>query len=299
MDLTYLLLGLAIVALWCPSLRVARATVAPWPLLLAAAVASGLAGGVLSWPALFPLVALTSLAWFESRSRLYSTSALACEPPRVAMLRGVGAAAAGVIALTLALHLLPGFHNPPLLAAVSISPDAAPMTQCLNFDKGAAGLLLLAYCRRSRGANDVRRAAPATLTAILVAPAVLLGIALAVGYVRPDPKFPPFAVAFLATNLLFVCVAEEAFFRGLLQARLARILPASTTGRAASAVVSALLFGLAHVAGGATAAALASAAGLAYAAVYAVTGRIEPAILTHFAVNAVHFLGFTYPYLIR
>jgi membrane protease YdiL (CAAX protease family) len=36
-------------------------------------------------------------------------------------------------------------------------------------------------------------------------------------------------------------------------------------------------------------------AGLHYAAAYLVTRRIEGAILTHFALNATHFLAFTYP----
>jgi membrane protease YdiL (CAAX protease family) len=32
-----------------------------------------------------------------------------------------------------------------------------------------------------------------------------------------------------------------------------------------------------------------------YASAFAVTRRIEAAILTHFAFNAVHFVAFTYP----
>lgn len=43
----------------------------------------------------------------------------------------------------------------------------------------------------------------------------VLRIGIVIGYVRPELKFPPIAFGFLATNLLFTCVAEEAFFRGL------------------------------------------------------------------------------------
>ena len=58
-----------------------------------------------------------------------------------------------------------------------------------------------------------------------------------------------------------------------------------------------MLFGLAHAGGGATWLAVATIAGLGYAAIYARTRRIEGAILVHFAVNAAHFIGFTYPRL--
>jgi membrane protease YdiL (CAAX protease family) len=57
------------------------------------------------------------------------------------------------------------------------------------------------------------------------------------------------------------------------------------------------LFGLAHWGGGARYAMLASVAGLGYALVYARVRRVEASILVHFAVNAVHFVGFTYPAL--
>jgi membrane protease YdiL (CAAX protease family) len=43
----------------------------------------------------------------------------------------------------------------------------------------------------------------------------------------------------------------------------------------------------------------ATLAGLGYAAAYLRSGRIEGAILTHFALNAVHFVAFTYPALVR
>jgi uncharacterized protein len=58
-----------------------------------------------------------------------------------------------------------------------------------------------------------------------------------------------------------------------------------------------VLFGLAHIAGGIVYVGLATIAGIGYSIVYLRTRRIESAIVTHFAVNAVHFFGFTYPHL--
>jgi membrane protease YdiL (CAAX protease family) len=42
---------------------------------------------------------------------------------------------------------------------------------------------------------------------------------------------------------------------------------------------------------------LATLAGAGYAIAFQRTGRVEAGILTHFAVNAAHFLLFTYPAL--
>ncbi|MBB5608953.1 MULTISPECIES: type II CAAX prenyl endopeptidase Rce1 family protein [unclassified Janthinobacterium] len=51
--------------------------------------------------------------------------------------------------------------------------------------------------------------------------AVPVMAALAIGFVKPDVKLPDITLQFLLVNLLLTCVAEEAFFRGLLQGRIA------------------------------------------------------------------------------
>jgi membrane protease YdiL (CAAX protease family) len=61
--------------------------------------------------------------------------------------------------------------------------------------------------------------------------------------------------------------------------------------------VASVLFGLAHAGGGPIYVALATVAGAGYGWAYLRTGKIEASILTHFALNAVHFFGFTYPAL--
>ena len=63
--------------------------------------------------------------------------------------------------------------------------------------------------------------------------------------------------------------------------------------------VAAGLFGLAPAAGGPAYVALATVAGVGYGWIYQKTSRIEASMLTHFALNTVHFLGFTYPALQR
>lgn len=288
MSTPFLLLGLAICLVWLPDLPVCCHRLPPWLPVFVAAVIAGLACGMLAWAALSALAALCTAAWGSLRA------------PGV-FARRLLTAAAAAIALALALHLLPGFDNPKLADGIRLGPGAAPFTQYLNFDKAAAGLILLAaYAPRIGTWAEARSMLTVALPVAAGTAAAVVGTALAVGYVEPDFKLPPLAPAFLATNLLFTCIPEEAFFRGLLQERLARVLARWPRWRCWLPVpVSALLFGVAHAAGGDTYVMLATLAGFGYAIAYAVTQRFEAAVLTHFAVNAVHFVGFTYPYLAR
>ena len=85
----------------------------------------------------------------------------------------------------------------------------------------------------------------------------------------------------------------------------ARIPQSDAWGRVADALRSlrwpqiriAVLFGLAHAAGGPLLVLLAALAGAGYSLAYAATRRIESAVLAHFVLNAVHFVGFSYPHL--
>jgi uncharacterized protein len=133
-----------------------------------------------------------------------------------------------------------------LLSAVTLSPVAPPFTQYLNFDKGTAGLFLLLYCSHSAGRADVRRCALTTLAAAALTAVAVVGLALVLGYVRVDPKWPPMGGWLLAANLLFACTAEEAFFRGLIQAPLVWALQTQRYGAALAVALSTALFVLAH-----------------------------------------------------
>jgi membrane protease YdiL (CAAX protease family) len=161
-----------------------------------------------------------------------------------------------------------------------------------------AGIVLMGvFCQTIRTGEEARamlRRVWPLLPATLV---VVLGTGWALHYVRPDLKWTPYSLYFLLSNLLFTCVTEEAFFRGFLLERMARGLARWRAGAAVALVLSSVLFGLAHARGGAPLVLLATVAGLFYGAAYLRTRRIEGAILTHFALNAVHFLAFTYPAL--
>ncbi|KAB2970516.1 CPBP family intramembrane glutamic endopeptidase [Zoogloea sp.] len=268
-------LGLAILAAALPLQGRARRG---WGLLFLAACGLGVIGDTLDPAALASLAAL----------------GLACAAGRHPRLAAAAPWLAGSLALLLALHLCPGFQPLLLADGLVLSPGASPFTLRAGFDKAAAGLLLLACfaprCRRfDELGQSLRDSLPlAALTVVLTLAAAWLS-----GRVVPDPKWPAVAPGFLAINLLFTCVAEEAFFRGLIQEGLHRRF--ASLGPALPVGLSSMLFAAAHLGGGVLHATIAGLAGLGYALVHARSRRIEAAILTHFAVNAVHFLGFTYP----
>jgi len=283
MYLTFALLGTAIGAVWLPSVRVGRlGTVAPWAVALTASVVAGTLTGILSGWALATLCALVAATHVAQRTSGQTR----------AWLLSLTVA----IALAMSLHLLPGFHNPMLYDGVQFTENAAPYSKDLSFDKAVAGLfLLVALAPRVRSLGELKSLLPTTSWVAGTTVAAVIGTAVAIGYVAFQPKLPPLAFAWFAANLLFTCVAEEVFFRGCIQEQLTRVVGQRPAFRWVPVAVAAALFGVAHAGGGWVYVALAGLAGVGYSTAYALTRRIEPSIITHFAVNAVHFLFFTYP----
>jgi membrane protease YdiL (CAAX protease family) len=236
---------------------------------------------------LTPAAALSLLAF----AGLAAAYARAAEPRR----RWLLWAALLLAAAALYLHLVPGFAYPRVLGPLTVGAGA-PDAKHLSFDKTAAGILLLAVAlpglyARTGWRDLLRRAAPW----LLATPALLTLLALAAGLgwdPTPVAAFLPWAVL----NLLTTCLPEEALFRGLFQSRLTAAAAARGIPAAFPIAATAIVFGLAHLPGGPAYAALATLAGLGYGLAFHATGRIEAAILCHFAVNATHFLLLTYPY---
>jgi len=258
----------------------------PWWLWIAALCATILAGyvaGLLEGPA---GLAISLLAFLLLR---FSAGT---GPVRA----GYGIAVV-VVSLLLALHLLDGFHNPIVIRDAVLSAGALPYRQHANFDKGLAGVLVVGILgvARLRSAASLRTVARPVGPIVLVTIGSAMAAAVALGFVRFDPHWTPAFWVWAPINLLLTCVSEEAFFRGFLQREAERLLDGRPRAATMAVAASALLFGLAHVAGGGRYVLLATLAGTGYALVYQRTGRIETSILTHFGVNATHFLLFTYP----
>ncbi|MGN6669963.1 MAG: lysostaphin resistance A-like protein, partial [Candidatus Nucleicultricaceae bacterium] len=130
----------------------------------------------------------------------------------------------------------------------------------------------------------------------VLASLVLLPLALFSHYVQLDLKMPAFWIIWVLNNFLIVCVAEEIFFRGFVQAELSKAFTFKT-GPIVALVITALFFGAGYHQGGPVFMILSTIAGLFYGAAYMKTARLETAIIAHFVLNAIHFFAFTYPAL--
>jgi membrane protease YdiL (CAAX protease family) len=278
-------LALAVLLLWCPAPAVRGNRDWAWlaGLLLACALAK--AAGVLDARGLAAVLFYLALAFGASTSQRTWL--------RIPLL-----VLTGVFALLLAVHRLPGFYNPVLADHVQVSADAIPFTLYANFDKAVAGIVLMGvFCAPIRQPAQWLPMLRRTLPVLLATLVVVLGAGMALGVVRPDVKWTVLTPWFLANNLLITCVTEEAFFRGFLLGGLTRGMVRWRYGTAIAVAVSTVLFGLVHWPGGPMLVVFATLAGLGNAIAYLRSGRIEGAILTHFALNAVHFVAFTYPAL--
>lgn len=289
---TYALLTVALLALWLVPRALGPVAVAyGWAVPFALAVTAAWWSGIIQPVALVWILALVVAAWGFSRA-----------PNQRRPLRLAAGVALLLLGAGLMSHQLPGFNNPRVLSAVRLSPDAIPYSLRLNFDKAAFGLVFLGLCH-SRITRTVEWRAMLVAwmpvaAGLLVFMAVL---ALASSYVRFDPKFPAEAWLWMWANLFLTCIGEEALFRGLIQAQLERSWrDRFRRGAWLAVIAAAVLFGLAHAAGGPAYVALSTVAGVGYGWSYLRTGnRIEASILTHFALNSLHFFGFTYPALAR
>ncbi|WP_332855353.1 CPBP family intramembrane glutamic endopeptidase [Duganella sp. S19_KUP01_CR8] len=279
--LTFITLALSVGTVWFSS--ASRRPLAPWQSWFAVALLCGALSGVLHASAFIALALFGGAAWLtDAASKKY--------------LRILFGAITLVLAFALAIHKLPGFSNPVVIAGAVFSAGAKPFTQYANFDKGAVGLILLAFiCHRTASLAEFGSVLKKTLPVLLLTVAAVMAFATGLGFVQPAFKLPEVTLQFLAVNLFFTVVAEEAFFRGFIQARLASALSGFRHGAWVALLCSALLFGAAHLAGGPLYAALAAIAGLGYAYAYHIAQRIEAPILVHIALNAVHFIFFTYP----
>lgn len=125
--------------------------------------------------------------------------------------------------------------------------------------------------------------------------ATTLGLSLLAGFIRWQPAPPELWPAWLLANLLLTVVAEEVLFRGYLQHGLERLWSTHRWGAPAAWLFASLLFGLAHAGGGLSYLLLACWAGLFYGGLWRYGRHLGWPIAGHFAVNALHFLLFSYP----
>lgn len=279
---TYSLLTSAVLSLWLP--RATRYTA--WVIFLAIAVIAGLFFDILQPQALLWIGLLGASSWALTQKNLGL-------PIRTLLFIVVFLLSFGLL-----MHRLPGFNNPKIISSLRLSDDALAYDKYLNFDSVLIGLFILGFGHQRLGGASEWWSMLKRMT--LVTPLtwmVVMCLSLLLGYVQWQPKWTPIFFVWAWGNLLFTCIVEEGFFRGFVQKYLMRGLSKIRYGDALAIAIAAVLFGLKHYWGGSKYILLATVAGVGYGWVYYHTRRIEASILTHFSLNSLHFLLFTYPAL--
>ena len=261
--------------------------VLPWPYLalLTLGYCLALSYGQLGVQAIGPLLALV-------------ITGMAAYPMRPQWLRYSAHIVFVLLALALALHWLPGFNNGRAIAPERITADAVPFSMYLNLDKPLIGFWLLLVCPwiAPRFAWRVSLGATLMALALVLVALAALGGAMMLGMIAWAPKWPASGWIWVLNNLLLVTVVEEALFRGYIQGGLSRRLKRLPYGQALALIIASVLFGLAHMAAGWQWVLMAGIAGLGYGLAYRF-GGLGAAIATHFGLNLLHFVFFTYPML--
>jgi membrane protease YdiL (CAAX protease family) len=256
--------------------------------LFALSLFFALYAGAISWLGLGLILAFASIAYcaFEAKKRSMRNSAY------VVMVI--------LSAAILLMKIVPGIYNWPVVSKILLSPLALPYSMWFTFDKSLIGLFFICFSIYSF-ANEGKRK-PVLKKGLwlgLLATVVLIPTSLALGYVAWDVKWTNFIFLFAMHNLFFVCMAEEAFFRGMIQRPLMTAFKNTRWGNWVALLLASLLFGAVHFPGGLAYMGLATLAGLFYGYAFIKTNKIEGSIIAHFIVNMVHFIFFTYPALNR
>ncbi|WP_454255113.1 CPBP family intramembrane glutamic endopeptidase [Pseudomonas sp. Marseille-Q8238] len=193
-----------------------------------------------------------------------------------------------VISIALAAHLVPGFLPTTLALPQRFSLDADPVTIRLSWDKLLVGLTLLAWWlgQRPQHSLSLRKAWHVMIATLIVVPT----LALALGLVAWQPKWPDGLWLWLLINLSVAVLAEELLFRAWLQPCLVKRL-----GAWPGVLLTAALFGAAHIPFSPLFALVAAVAGLGYGLAFHYSGRLHLAIVLHGAVNLTHMLLLSYP----
>ncbi len=281
---TYGCLYLSAIFLWVPKMD----RIQLWVVALGFSILFGLAGTTLNSVSLLVMAALVLILYCLQNEKY---------PFLVRML---SAFALFIFGAGLMAHRSMGFDNLLVLNKVLISKDGIPFTLHLYYDQAVLGIFILGFLHerivtRKEWFKMLKGMSWRAMIVILV----VLYASYFFKYVHYDPKFPSSTLLFAVSNLFFICLAEEAFFRGFIQKYLCAVFGRIRFGNGFSILVAASLFGIGHFPGGWHYIILATIAGVGYGWIYYRTQRIEASILTHFTLNMLHFFFFTYPALAK
>ena len=196
------------------------------------------------------------------------------------------------LVLTFSLHIIPGFNNELLFSSKHFGASGLPFKLYANLDKALAGFAILIAI----GQNLKWRISLKTFYLILCTTFAFFAFSFLLG-AKLDPKLGELTFAFIFFNLLVTCIAEEAFFRLVIQNSTHKLSKGFMKGWLA-VFITAIIFMLAHFHTGVGAEKrllLIFIAGLLYGGIYLKTKSFGSSVVAHFTINIIYFSFFAFP----
>ncbi|MFT7373633.1 MAG: membrane protease YdiL (CAAX protease family) [Oleiphilaceae bacterium] len=196
------------------------------------------------------------------------------------------------LALAFSLHVIPGFNNELLFSREQFGLSDLPFKLYANLDKALAGFAILIAV----GQKLTWRISVNMLKLILCTTLLFFSLCLLLG-AKLDPKIGELTFAFIFFNLLVTCIAEEAFFRLVIQ-NAAHNFSKGFMGGWLAVFVTAVIFMLAHFhtgVGSEKRLLLIFIAGLLYGGIYLKSKSFGSAVIAHFTINITYFSFFAFP----
>lgn len=167
----------------------------------------------------------------------------------------------------------------------------------ISYDKPFIGFFVLAFSLPLLRSPEEWRA-----VLLKAVPLTILGIggmiflATITGAIELQPKWPSYLLLRAMTNLVFVTIPEEAFFRGFIQEELCKRFGEGFKGGFGAIVLTSLFFTAMHLSWSPNLEILTfvCVASLLYGAIYHLTRAVESSILCHFLLNMTHLVFFSY-----
>lgn len=273
-----------------------------WGLLAALIVWSVSVGLIAALGVLFIVALCAAALWWKSVAE--STTAAENTQASSALIRRVISIAAFsvlfILSVLFLIHKVPGFAvNTEIIPPITLGHAAGEYTLRWSLDKPLFALVMLAVGLIAASRLTPKEIAVKTLVPLIATLSIVLGLGVLFGFIAWDPKLPPQLALWGISNFFATCLAEELFFRGLIQQRLQQIFKNVNYGHLIAITLTAALFGASHAGGGALYTVLATIAGLGYGWTYYRTGSILAATTVHAALNIFHLVFFTYPYAVK
>lgn len=202
-----------------------------------------------------------------------------------------------LITYGLSEHLFPGFNNMIYLKSYSVSKASRPHDEYWNFDKPFLMLCLINYYMEGyHKRGNLLYSIKVGLVLTLICAIILIIAGIGLGYIALDIKWPEIVYSWALLNIIAV-FAEEGFYRAFLQ-RLIGDLGKSFLGKYSEIIallIVSFLFGLSHHKMGFIHATLCSVAGFLFGYGITKSKRVESCMISHFLLNMIHLIFFTYP----